>query len=51
MKKIIPLFITILLLSSCKKEKITETTVDTSKNPKLISVTVNDETTEIIRVR
>jgi hypothetical protein len=51
MKKIITLFITILLLSSCKKEKLPESNIDNSKNPILISITINDETTEIIRVR
>jgi hypothetical protein len=49
MKKLIPLFITILLLSSCKKEKLPESNID--NNPILISITINDETSEIIRVR
>jgi hypothetical protein len=48
MKKLIPLFITILLLSSCKKEKLPESN---DNNPILISITINDETSEIVRVK
>lgn len=52
MKKTLAVFLlAIVTLFGCKKESITENTIDTSKNPQLISVSINNSTSEIVRVR
>lgn len=51
MKKVLVILSAIVLLSSCAKEQVLQTEVDQSKNPVLISVSVNDNTSEIVRVK
>jgi PBP1b-binding outer membrane lipoprotein LpoB len=52
MKKVLAILLATILLAGCEKETPAEQqTVDASKNPQLISVSVNGSTSEIVRVR
>jgi hypothetical protein len=50
MKRIIYIVILSVTLVSCKKED-TSTIVDGTKNPELISVSIDESTSNIVRVR
>jgi hypothetical protein len=45
------LLLSLVTLFGCKKESVSDTSIDASKNPQLISVSVNNSTSEIVRVR
>ena len=50
MKKLLLMTFLVLLMSNCKKEQPI-VLIDTSQNPQLISISVDDNTTPIVRVK
>ena len=50
MKQILFGLIIVILAASCKKEKI-ESTIDTSQNPELVSISVDGKTSITVVVR
>lgn len=51
MKKVLFAVLVLITISGCKKETINENVIDSSKNPQLISVSVGNSTSEIVRVK
>jgi len=45
------LAILLLVLAGCRKTAVEQSIIDTSKNPQLISVSVNGNVSEIVRVK
>ena len=51
MKKTLTILSAIFILSACKKDAPIQPEVDASKNPQLISVSVDNTTSKIVVVR